>query len=159
LEYFLIILIAVVNLEIQDNKSMAVELNDLRLQLERLAYDNKEINIMLDAMREQNNEQTTELDELRVSHICYFPPRYPGKSDGFWQKSLADFKTTQKSVSEEGKEKKKAEKMAALMGNFESVCLAIVRVSARGRSLTFSRNIGCHFGEGRADPLDFVQAR
>jgi kinesin family protein 5 len=45
---------------------MAAELNDLRLQLERLAYDHKESNIMLDAMREHNNELTAELEELRV---------------------------------------------------------------------------------------------
>jgi hypothetical protein len=34
---------------------------------------------------------------------------------------LAELKTTQKTMSEEGKERKKAEMMAALMGNFESV--------------------------------------
>ena len=53
----------------QDNKKMATELNELRLQIERLQYDNKEGNIMLDSVKEQNGELTAEIEELRVR--CY----------------------------------------------------------------------------------------
>ena len=45
---------------------MTTELNELRLQLERLAYESKEASIMLDAVREQNGELTNEVEELRV---------------------------------------------------------------------------------------------
>lgn len=51
----------------QDNKKMSGELNELRLQLERLQYDNKEGTIMLDSVKEQNAELTAEIEELRVS--------------------------------------------------------------------------------------------
>lgn len=51
---------------------MATELNELRLQIERLQYDNKEGTIMLDSVKEQNVELTNEIEELRVSTSgCY----------------------------------------------------------------------------------------
>ncbi|GJN91019.1 hypothetical protein Rhopal_004033-T1 [Rhodotorula paludigena] len=78
-----------------ENKSMNGELADLRLQLERLRYDSKEAAITSDSLKEQNSELERELDELR--------------------KSLADAKATQRSVEQEGKDKKKAERMAAMM--------------------------------------------
>lgn len=48
---------------------MSTELNDLRLQLERLQYDNKEGTIMLDSVKEQNTELTAEIEELRVRDL------------------------------------------------------------------------------------------
>lgn len=82
-----------------ENKSMTSELNDLRMQLERLTYEGREAAILAEATREQNNDLTVELEELR--------------------KSLAELKSQQKSMSNEGKERKKQEKLAQLMGNFE----------------------------------------
>lgn len=38
----------------------------MRLQLERIQYDSKESTITLDAVREQNAELTTEIEDLRV---------------------------------------------------------------------------------------------
>ena len=86
----------------QENKTKSNELNEVRMLLERVQYDSKEDKIMLDATREQNTDLSTEIEELR--------------------RSLNELKVSQKGLSQEGKEKKKAEKMAALMGNFDNVC-------------------------------------
>ena len=67
---------------------MSSQLNELRLQLERLDYDSKESVIMMDILKEQNQDATRELEELR--------------------KALADLKTNnQREASAEEKEKKK----------------------------------------------------
>ncbi|BGP25185.1 hypothetical protein JCM10295v2_004105 [Rhodotorula toruloides] len=85
---------------LSESKSMSGEVTDLRLQLERLRYDSKEAAITSDSLKEQNAELERELEELR--------------------KTLADAKTTQKSVEQEGKDKKKAERMAAMMAGFSA---------------------------------------
>lgn len=82
-----------------DNKSMASELNDLRLQLEKVTYENKEGNITMDSLREANQELSAELEEVK--------------------KSLTEIKITQKDAAAEDKEKKKAEKMAQMMAGFD----------------------------------------
>ncbi|KAL8280862.1 hypothetical protein RQP46_006866 [Phenoliferia psychrophenolica] len=83
-----------------ENKTMTAELSELKLQLERIVYESKEAAITTDAMREQNTDLAAELEELR--------------------KSMNELKVTQKSVSQEGKEKKKAEKMAAMMAGLDT---------------------------------------
>jgi kinesin family protein 5 len=45
---------------------LAAELNDHRLQLERLSYENKEGVIVMDSVKEQNAELAAEIEELRV---------------------------------------------------------------------------------------------
>ena len=83
-----------------DNKSMSTELSELKLQVERLTYESKEAAILAEATKEQNNDLSAELEEVR--------------------KSLAELKAAQRSATNESKERKKAEKLAQLMGNFES---------------------------------------
>lgn len=85
---------------IADSKSMSGELADMRLELERLRYDGKEQAITTDSLKEQNAELERELEELR--------------------RALSDAKSTQKSVDQDGKDKKKAERMAAMMAGFSS---------------------------------------
>lgn len=80
---------------------MSTQLNDLRLQVERLDYDNKESTITIDILKEQNQDAARELEELRVS--------------------IADLKTNQKDPSLEDKERKKQEKMALMMAKFDAV--------------------------------------
>ena len=70
---------------------MSTQLNDLRLQIERLDYDNKEGAITIDILKEQNQDATRELEELR--------------------QAISDLKSNQKDPSLEDKEKKKQEKM------------------------------------------------
>ncbi|KAI6166998.1 P-loop containing nucleoside triphosphate hydrolase protein [Pisolithus thermaeus] len=77
----------------KENKSMSTQLNELRLQVERLDYDNKESIITIDILREQNQDAKSELDEL---------------------------KKCSKDASAEDKEKRKQEKMALMMAKFDA---------------------------------------
>ena len=82
---------------------MSSELNELRLQIERLDYDNKERNITIDILKEQHQDAKNESDELR--------------------KQVSELKTAQKDALAAGdKEKRKQEKMAMMMAKFDAVC-------------------------------------
>lgn len=80
---------------------MSSQLNELRLQVERLDYDNKEGIITVDILKEQNQDAKAELEELR--------------------RQIAELKTAQKDASAEDKEKRKQEKMAMMMAKFDTV--------------------------------------
>lgn len=85
----------------QENETMSAQLNELRMQIERLDYENKEAAITVDILREQNQDLTVDLDEQK--------------------KIVEDLQSTQRDPSEEDKEKKKAEKMAMMMAQFDTV--------------------------------------
>ncbi|KAI0737068.1 hypothetical protein BC629DRAFT_1569023, partial [Irpex lacteus] len=76
------------------------QLNELRLQVERLDYDNKESIITIDILKEQNQDAKNELEELK--------------------KTIGELKSTQKDASAEDKEKRKQEKMAMMMAKFDA---------------------------------------
>jgi kinesin family member 5 len=80
---------------------MSSQLNELRLQVERLDYDSKESIITVDILKEQNQDAKAELEELR--------------------RQIAELKTAQKGASAEDKEKRKQEKMAMMMAKFDTV--------------------------------------
>lgn len=84
----------------KENKSMSGQLNELRLQVERLDYDNKESIITIDILKEQNQDAKNELEELK--------------------KTIAELKAAQKDASAEDKEKRKQEKMALMMAKFDA---------------------------------------
>jgi kinesin family protein 5 len=86
---------------LQENKAMSTQLNELRLQVERLNYDNKEGVITIDILKEQNADAMSELEDVR--------------------KQIAELKTAQKDASVEDKEKRKQEKMAMMMAKFDTV--------------------------------------
>ncbi|KAJ3779285.1 kinesin heavy chain [Lentinula raphanica] len=88
---------AIVN---KENKSMSSQLNELRLQVERLDYDNKEGVITIDILKEQNNDAKSELEELK--------------------KQISELRMSQKDASTEDKEKRKQEKMALMMAKFDA---------------------------------------
>ncbi len=46
---------------------MASELNELKVQLEKVHYENKEGAITVDSLREANLELSTELESLKVN--------------------------------------------------------------------------------------------
>ena len=46
---------------------MASELNELKVQLEKVTYDNKEGAITMDSLREGNVELSAELESLKVN--------------------------------------------------------------------------------------------
>lgn len=100
----------------KENKAMSSQLNELRLQLERLDYDNKEGVIAMDILKEQNTDLTNDIEELR--------------------KTLAELRAAQKeAASADDKEKKKAEKMALMMAKFDTVSVSLVSEAGRIQSL------------------------
>lgn len=86
----------------QENKAMSSSLNELRLQVERLTYDNKEGLISIDILKEQNHDLKEELEKLKSV--------------------LADTEAAKTDASQEDKEKRKQEKMALMMAEFDAVC-------------------------------------
>ncbi|KAI3610443.1 kinesin heavy chain [Moniliophthora roreri] len=85
----------------KENKAMSSQLSELRLQVERLDYDNKEGVITVDILKEQNADAKTELEELK--------------------RQISELKSLQKDASAEDKEKRKQEKMVLMMAKFDAV--------------------------------------
>ncbi|PKS09057.1 hypothetical protein jhhlp_003670 [Lomentospora prolificans] len=85
----------------KENERLTSEVNEFKMQLERLTFEGKEAQISMDALREQNAELTSELDEVK--------------------QQLLDVKMSVKESSAvlDEKEKRKAEKMAKMMAGFD----------------------------------------
>lgn len=85
----------------KENERLTTEVNEFKMQLERLAFEGKEAQITMDALKEANSELTTELDDVK--------------------QQLLDVKMNAKEngAAFDEKEKKKAEKMAKMMAGFE----------------------------------------
>ena len=99
---------------------MSSQLNELRLQVERLDYDNKESTITVDILKEQNQDAKAELEELK--------------------RQIAELKTAQKDASAEDKEKRKQEKMAMMMAKFDTVSFSLFLESLSRRIVA---DVGC----------------
>jgi hypothetical protein len=84
---------------------MSGQLNELRLQVERLNYDSKESGITIDILKEQNEDAKSELEELK--------------------KTISELRSSQKDPSADDKEKRKQEKMALMMAKFDTVSFLI----------------------------------
>lgn len=85
----------------KENERLTTEVNEFKMQLERLTFESKEAQITMDALKEANSELTTELDEVK--------------------QQLLDVKMSAKEngVAFDEKEKRKAEKMAKMMAGFD----------------------------------------
>ena len=83
------------------NEKLGTEINELKMQLERVAFESKEASITMDGLKEANSELTTELDEVKQQLL---EARMSAKETG--------------TVLDE-KEKKKAERMAQMMAGFD----------------------------------------
>ncbi|ERS95919.1 kinesin heavy chain [Sporothrix schenckii ATCC 58251] len=85
----------------KDNERLTSDVNEFKMQLERLMFEGKEAQITMDGLKEANAELTTELDELK--------------------QQLLDVKMSAKETTAvlDEKEKKKAEKMAKMMAGFD----------------------------------------
>lgn len=85
----------------KDNDRLTTEVNELRMQLEKVSYEGKEASITMDGLREANSELTGELDEVK--------------------QQLLDvrMKAKETTAALDEKEKKKAEKMAKMMAGFD----------------------------------------
>ncbi|RIA79335.1 kinesin heavy chain [Glomus cerebriforme] len=82
---------------IQENKQMESRLNELKVQLEKVIYENKEDAITMDSLREDNSELSSELELLK--------------------KTLSELRLSHKKVY---KEQKKQEKMAVMLAELDS---------------------------------------
>ena len=85
----------------QANESLTSEVNELRMQLERVAFESKESSITMDGLKEANTELTTELDDVK--------------------QQLLDARLTARDNHAvlDGKERKKSERMAQMMAGFD----------------------------------------
>ncbi|KAM3556938.1 hypothetical protein MY1884_004781 [Beauveria asiatica] len=85
----------------KENERLTTEVNECKMQLERLNFESKEAQITMDALKEANSELTAELDEVK--------------------QQLLDVKMSAKEngVAFDEKEKRKAEKMAKMMAGFD----------------------------------------
>lgn len=84
------------------NQKLGGEVNELKMQLERVAFESKEAGITMDGLKEANSELTSELDEVR--------------------QQLLDVRMSAKETNAvlDEKEKKKVERMAQMMAGFET---------------------------------------
>lgn len=87
----------------KENKSIGSELNEVKLQLERIVYEHKEAGITMDILKEQNTDLTQEIDELR-------------KGLNTASKSGAEAEDP----NQEEKQRKKTERMAKMMADFNA---------------------------------------
>ncbi|KAK3318660.1 P-loop containing nucleoside triphosphate hydrolase protein [Apodospora peruviana] len=85
----------------KENERLLSESNEFKMQLERLAFENKEAQITIDGLKDANSELTSELDEVK--------------------QQMLDMKMSAKETNAvlDEKEKKKAEKMAKMMAGFD----------------------------------------
>ncbi|KAL8924959.1 MAG: hypothetical protein Q9172_002441 [Xanthocarpia lactea] len=86
----------------KDNERLGSEVNELRLQLERVYFEGKEASITMDGLKEANSELTVELDEVK--------------------QQLLDVRLNAKETNGamDDKERKKAERMAQMMSSFDT---------------------------------------
>ncbi|OAA62511.1 kinesin heavy chain [Niveomyces insectorum RCEF 264] len=107
----------------KDTERLTSDVNEYKMQLERLTFEGKEAQITMDALKEANTELTAELDDLK--------------------QQLLDVKMSARETGAvlDEKEKKKAEKMAQMMAGFDlgtdvfsdkekTIAAAIARVDA-----------------------------
>lgn len=84
-----------------ENERLTSEVNEFKMQLERLSFESKEAQITMDGLKEANSELTAELDEVK--------------------QQLLDVKMSARETTAvlDEKEKRKAEKMAKMMAGFD----------------------------------------
>jgi kinesin family protein 5 len=85
----------------KDNEKLHTEMNELKMQLEKVSYESKEAGITMDSLKEANAELTTELDEVKQQLLD------------------ARMRAKETSAALDEKDKKKAERMAKMMAGFD----------------------------------------
>ncbi|KAI4274399.1 MAG: hypothetical protein LQ337_003971 [Flavoplaca oasis] len=86
----------------KDNERLGSEVNELKMQLERVYFEGKEASITMDGLKEANSELTAELDEVK--------------------QQLLDVQLSAKetNAAAEEKDRKKAERMAQMMSSLDN---------------------------------------
>ncbi|KAI9761846.1 MAG: Kinesin heavy chain [Chaenotheca gracillima] len=85
----------------KDNEKLNGDVNELSMQLEKIAFESKEAQITMDGLKEANFELTSELDEVKEQLLN------------------AKMSTKEISAVQDEKEKRKAERMAQMMAGFD----------------------------------------
>jgi kinesin family protein 5 len=85
----------------KDNEKLHTEVNELRMQLEKVSYESKESGITMDSIKEANAELTAELDDIKQQLLD------------------ARMRAKETSAALDEKDKKKAERMAKMMAGFD----------------------------------------
>lgn len=85
----------------KDNEKLNTEMNELKMQLEKVSYESKEAGITMDSLKEANAELTAELDEVKQQLLD------------------ARMRAKETSAALDEKDKKKAERMAKMMAGFD----------------------------------------
>ncbi|KAI8935542.1 Kinesin heavy chain [Plenodomus lindquistii] len=85
----------------KENERITLELNEMRMQVEKIQFESKEAQITMDGLKEANSELTSELDDVK--------------------QQLLDAKMNAKETSAamDEKKRKKAEAMAQMMAGFD----------------------------------------
>lgn len=85
----------------KENEKLNSEVNELKMQLEKVCFESKEAMITMDGLKEANSELTTELDDLK--------------------QQLLDVRMSARETTAvlDDKERKKAERMATMMAGFD----------------------------------------
>lgn len=85
----------------KENERITLELNEMKMQVEKIQFEGKEALITMDGLKEANSELTSELDEIK--------------------QQLLDAKMNAKETSAaiDAKQRKKAEAMAQMMAGFD----------------------------------------
>ncbi|KAH7135710.1 P-loop containing nucleoside triphosphate hydrolase protein [Dendryphion nanum] len=86
---------------LKDNERVTGELNELKMQVEKLNFEGKEAQITMDSLKEANSELTGELDDVKQQLLD------------------AKMNVRESNALFDEKEKKKAEKMAQMMAGFD----------------------------------------
>ncbi|EAS37515.3 kinesin heavy chain [Coccidioides immitis RS] len=85
----------------KDNEKLNTEVNELRMQLEKVSFESKEAAITMDTLKDANSELTAELDELKQQLLD------------------ARMSARETSAALDEKDRKKAERMAQMMAGFD----------------------------------------
>ncbi|KAL9075405.1 MAG: hypothetical protein Q9157_004030 [Trypethelium eluteriae] len=85
----------------RDNERLNSDINDLRMQVEKINFETREAGITMDGLKEANAELTAELDEVKQQLL---DARMSARENG---------------VALDEKERKKAERMAEMMAGFD----------------------------------------
>ncbi|WEW62043.1 Kinesin heavy chain [Emydomyces testavorans] len=85
----------------KDNEKLNAEVNELRMQLEKVSFESKEAAITMDTLKDANSELTAELDELKQQLLD------------------ARMSARETSAALDEKDRKKAERMAQMMAGFD----------------------------------------
>ena len=127
----------------RDNEKLNTELNELRMQLEKVSFEGKEASITMDSLKEANAELTAELDEVKQQLLdarmraketsAALDEKDEGKQSEM-AKMMAEFDLGVNVFSDN---ERKIQQLIEQMDSLHSTSKPLVRLSLPMSSLTF----------------------